>query len=57
MFFHFPVLIESDWNLKNFNIFIKVSTGLQVLIESDWNLKINISATVMIFSMVLIESD
>ena len=33
------VLIESDWNLKNF---IKKTDEerIQVLIESDWNLKL-----------------
>ena len=32
------VLIESDWNLKLFNVTYPFSSSF-VLIESDWNLK------------------
>ena len=39
-FVNFSVLIESDWNLKQFpNLYNEDIHN--VLIESDWNLKVN----------------
>ena len=35
----FQVLIESDWNLKQFGGGYNPPVPDQVLIESDWNLK------------------
>ena len=50
------VLIESDWNLKLFEVTIP-SDVICVLIESDWNLKYYECNILYILDDVLIESD
>ena len=52
----YPVLIESDWNLKYFKN-RKSSQGVKVLIESDWNLKRKMQRLQRRPQLVLIESD
>ena len=52
----FPVLIESDWNLKERYV-EAIKEYNEVLIESDWNLKMSCAASPMPLKIVLIESD
>ena len=53
----FSVLIESDWNLKLFQLPLFRLPLLQVLIESDWNLKYKYNVADSTEDWVLIESD
>ena len=51
-----PVLIESDWNLKQLDDVCDIANCI-VLIESDWNLKTLVAGTLYVPEFVLIESD